>query len=60
MGEDNKKRILEPFMKVQEWIENTKLAMAPHFDEVHNSIFSQVRALEMIKEQKSTEEKSEA
>ncbi|GJU96767.1 glutathione S-transferase T1-like protein, partial [Tanacetum coccineum] len=39
---DSKKdhdRILSPYKKVLQWIEDTKSAMAPHFDEVHGILF---------------------
>ncbi|GKE86379.1 glutathione S-transferase T1-like protein [Tanacetum coccineum] len=32
-------RILSPYKKVLQWIEDTKSAMAPHFDEVHGILF---------------------
>ncbi|XP_065858257.1 glutathione S-transferase T1-like [Euphorbia lathyris] len=58
LEEDDRKRILGPFKKVQQWVENTKNAASPHFNEVHETIFRQVRA--MAKKQQSTGEKSEA
>ncbi|PON62852.1 S-crystallin [Parasponia andersonii] len=32
-------RILGPYKKVQQWIESTRSATSPHFDEVHNILF---------------------
>ncbi|KAL5537870.1 hypothetical protein UlMin_046331 [Ulmus minor] len=32
-------RLLSPYKKVQQWIENTKNATSPHFDEVHKILF---------------------
>ncbi|XP_065858258.1 glutathione S-transferase T1-like [Euphorbia lathyris] len=46
LEEDVRKRILEPFKKVQQWIEDTKNATNPHFDEVHETLF-QARATMM-------------
>lgn len=39
MSEKECERILSPFKKVVEWIEDTKKATAPHFDEVHGILF---------------------
>ncbi|WCJ26265.1 Glutathione S-transferase T1 [Euphorbia peplus] len=57
LEEDDRKRILGPFKKVQQWIDDTKTATNPHFDEVHETLF-QARA--MMMKQLSTGEKSEA
>ncbi|WCJ26263.1 Glutathione S-transferase T1 [Euphorbia peplus] len=58
LGEEDRNRILGPFKKVQQWVEDTKNATSPHFNEVHEAILSQVRALE--KKLQPTGEKSEA
>ncbi|CAH1451418.1 unnamed protein product [Lactuca virosa] len=39
LSEKECERILSPFKKVVEWIEDTKKATAPHFDEVHEFLF---------------------
>ncbi|XP_052620505.1 glutathione S-transferase T1-like [Lactuca sativa] len=39
LSEKECERILSPFKKVVEWIEDTKKATAPHFDEVHGILF---------------------
>ncbi|RVW16386.1 hypothetical protein VitviT2T_001988 [Vitis vinifera] len=39
LGDRERNRILGPYKKVQQWIENTKNATRPHFDEVHALLF---------------------
>ncbi|KAK2664052.1 hypothetical protein Ddye_002626 [Dipteronia dyeriana] len=39
LDEKDRIRILGPHKKVQQWIEDTKLATRPHFDEVHKILF---------------------
>ncbi|XVF51502.1 hypothetical protein PTKIN_Ptkin04bG0190100 [Pterospermum kingtungense] len=36
LDEKDRNRLLGPHKKVQQWIENTRNATQPHFDEVHN------------------------
>lgn len=39
LDEKDRARILSPYKKVQEWIEATKNATKPHFDDVHGVLF---------------------
>ncbi|WCJ26261.1 Glutathione S-transferase T1 [Euphorbia peplus] len=39
VAEEDRNRILGPYKKVQQWIEDTKNATRPHFDEVHKLLF---------------------
>ncbi|KAJ9173597.1 hypothetical protein P3X46_016714 [Hevea brasiliensis] len=39
LDEDERDRFLGPYKKVQQWIENTKNAIKPHFDEVHDALY---------------------
>ena len=39
MDEKIRNRILGPHKKVQRWIEDTKRATQPHFEEVHELLF---------------------
>ncbi|XP_052170853.1 glutathione S-transferase T1-like [Diospyros lotus] len=39
VDEQDKNRILDPYKKVQQWIEDTKHATKPHFEEVHVVLF---------------------
>ncbi|PON62849.1 S-crystallin [Parasponia andersonii] len=39
LDEKDRIRILGPHKQVQQWIENTRNATSPHFDEVHNVLF---------------------
>ena len=39
LDDEDRVRILAPHKKVQQWIENTKTATIPYFDEVHNVLF---------------------
>uniref|UniRef100_A0A803PLF0 glutathione transferase n=1 Tax=Cannabis sativa TaxID=3483 RepID=A0A803PLF0_CANSA len=39
LDEKDRIRILGPYKKVQQWIESTKSATSPHFDEVHKILF---------------------
>ncbi|KAJ0715144.1 putative glutathione transferase [Helianthus annuus] len=39
LSEKDYDRILKPYKKVVQWIEDTKRATAPHFDEVHGILF---------------------
>ncbi|KAL7167514.1 hypothetical protein ACSBR2_038055 [Camellia fascicularis] len=43
MEEEDRNRILGPHKKVQRWIEDTKLATSPHFEEFHGVLY-QVKA----------------
>ncbi|KAI3899102.1 hypothetical protein MKW92_021739 [Papaver armeniacum] len=37
--DNDSRRILSPFKKVLKWIENTRIATSPHFEEAHNILF---------------------
>ncbi|KDP36315.1 hypothetical protein JCGZ_09530 [Jatropha curcas] len=39
LDEKDRNRILGPYRKVQRWIENTRNATRPHFDEMHQVLF---------------------
>ncbi|KAI3792442.1 hypothetical protein L2E82_06322 [Cichorium intybus] len=52
LSEKDCDRILSPYKKVVKWIEDTKKATAPHFDEVHDFLF---KAQKRIRERKATE-----
>ncbi|KAJ4712104.1 Glutathione S-transferase protein [Melia azedarach] len=39
LDEKDRTRLLGPHKKVQQWIEDTKNATRPHFDEVHKALF---------------------
>ncbi|XP_028807174.1 glutathione S-transferase T1 [Neltuma alba] len=43
LDEKDRIRILTPYKKVLRWIEATKAATSPHFDEVHNILFKAKR-----------------
>nr|ALY05891.1 GST2 [Litchi chinensis] len=49
-NEKDRIRILGPHKKVQQWIEDTKIATRPHFDEVHNILF---KVKEKLQQQQS-------
>ncbi|KAL7594265.1 hypothetical protein Lser_V15G27658 [Lactuca serriola] len=53
LSEKECERILSPFKKVVQWIEDTKKATAPHFDEVHGILF---RAQKRIRTESAKEE----
>ncbi|XP_027182615.1 glutathione S-transferase T1-like [Coffea eugenioides] len=46
VDEELQKRILDPYEKVRKWVEDTKKAIQPHFDEIHAAVFQNK---EMIK-----------
>ncbi|XP_044486480.1 glutathione S-transferase T1 [Mangifera indica] len=50
VDEKDRTRILGPHKKVQQWIENTKIATRPHFDEVHKILF---KVKEKLQQQRS-------
>uniref|UniRef100_A0A2C9WBR6 glutathione transferase n=1 Tax=Manihot esculenta TaxID=3983 RepID=A0A2C9WBR6_MANES len=39
LDENDRNRILGPYKKVQQWIENTKNAINPQFDELHGALY---------------------
>ncbi|KAG6782771.1 glutathione S-transferase T1-like [Populus alba x Populus x berolinensis] len=45
--ETDRNRILGPHKKIQQWIEDTKSATKPHFDEVHQTLFAAKVKLQM-------------
>nr|GLL45186.1 glutathione S-transferase T1-like isoform X1 [Ipomoea trifida] len=50
VDEKDHDRILSPFKKVLKWIEDVKEATAPHFEEVHTTLYN---VKEMMKQQRS-------
>ncbi|KAF5772411.1 putative glutathione transferase [Helianthus annuus] len=52
LSEKDRDRILSPYKKVVQWIEDTKKATAPHFDEVHGILF---KAQKKFRERMATE-----
>lgn len=48
LSEKDHDRILSPYKKVRQWVEDTNRATAPHFDEVHGILF---RAQKKFREQ---------
>ncbi|XP_076897565.1 glutathione S-transferase T1-like [Bidens hawaiensis] len=52
LSEEDHDRILRPYKKVVKWMEDTKKATAPHFDEVHRVLF---KAQKRIRERMATE-----
>ncbi|KAK1408287.1 hypothetical protein QVD17_39933 [Tagetes erecta] len=58
LSEKDHDRILSPFKKVVQWIEDTKIATSPHFDEVHGILFkAQKRFRERMKTQSNLKAK---
>ncbi|XVF52884.1 hypothetical protein PTKIN_Ptkin05aG0054300 [Pterospermum kingtungense] len=49
VDEKDRARILGPHKKVQQWIENTRIATQPHFDEVHKVL---MKAKEKLQNQR--------
>lgn len=39
LSDDDRQRILGPYPKILQWIENVKDATSPHFEEAHNIIY---------------------
>ncbi|GMY30299.1 glutathione S-transferase T1 [Fagus crenata] len=56
LDENDRSRILGPHKKVQQWIEDTRNATKPHFDEVHTIL---VKAKTKFQVQRSLRENSE-
>ncbi|GJU55873.1 glutathione S-transferase T1-like protein [Tanacetum coccineum] len=52
LSEKDHDQILSPYKKVLQWVEDTKSATAPHFDEVHRLLF---RAQKRFREQMATQ-----
>ena len=50
MDEKDHSRILSPYKKVLQWIEDTRTATNPHFEEVHNILY---RAKKKFEQQRS-------
>ncbi|GAV57943.1 GST_N domain-containing protein [Cephalotus follicularis] len=55
LDEKDRNRILGPHKKVQQWIESTRNATRPHFDEVHKIVFKVKERLHTSKEKSETE-----
>ncbi|KAJ9555369.1 hypothetical protein OSB04_009983 [Centaurea solstitialis] len=52
LSEEDRNRILSPYKKVVQWMEDTKSATAPHFEEVHRILF---KAKKGIRERMATQ-----
>ncbi|KAG5029950.1 hypothetical protein JHK87_013464 [Glycine soja] len=50
LDEKDRSRILSPYKKVLQWIEDTRTATNPHFEEVHNILY---RAKKKFEQQRS-------
>ncbi|KAJ9555368.1 hypothetical protein OSB04_009982 [Centaurea solstitialis] len=61
LSEEDRNRILSPYKKVVQWMEDTKSATAPHFDEVHRVLFETQKGIreQMAAQSGKTELKSE-
>ncbi|GJT18720.1 glutathione S-transferase T1-like protein [Tanacetum coccineum] len=46
LSEKDRYRILSPYKNVLKWVENTKSATAPHFDEVHGVLFNAKKGIQ--------------
>ncbi|KAA8522393.1 hypothetical protein F0562_013246 [Nyssa sinensis] len=49
LDEEDRNRILGPHKKVQQWIEDTKNATRPHFDEMHALLFKARERLQKLR-----------
>ncbi|GMJ06272.1 glutathione S-transferase THETA 1 [Hibiscus trionum] len=56
LDEKDRARLLDPHKKVQQWIENTRNATSPHFDEVHKVL---MKAKERLQYQRLKAAKNE-
>lgn len=54
LDEKDHNRILGPHQKVREWIENTKNATNPHFDEVHKVLYKLKATIQKQRSEKLT------
>ncbi|CAK9324150.1 unnamed protein product [Citrullus colocynthis] len=54
LDEEDRNRILGPHQKVREWVENTRNATNPHFDEVHKLLFKLKETLQKRRSEKLT------
>nr|XP_043614107.1 glutathione S-transferase T1-like [Erigeron canadensis] len=45
-------RIFSPYKKVLQWVEDTKSATAPHFDDVHRDLYDQQKGYREMQQQK--------
>ncbi|KAG6577187.1 Glutathione S-transferase T1, partial [Cucurbita argyrosperma subsp. sororia] len=54
LDEKDRSRILGPYQKVREWVENTRNAANPHFDEVHKLLFKLKATLQKQRSEKLT------
>ncbi|XP_038899662.1 glutathione S-transferase T1 [Benincasa hispida] len=52
LDEKDRSRILGPHQKVREWVENTRNATNPHFDEVHKLLFKLKETLQKQRSEK--------
>ncbi|XP_019195780.1 PREDICTED: glutathione S-transferase T1-like [Ipomoea nil] len=51
--EKDRDRILSPYSKVQKWIDDTKKATMPHFDEIHVALFQLKQRLQKQRSERS-------
>ncbi|XP_065858255.1 glutathione S-transferase T1-like [Euphorbia lathyris] len=59
VDEEDRNRILGPHKKVQQWIEDTRNATIPHFDEVHKLLFkAKARLKKQLPKESETETQS--
>ncbi|KAJ6714479.1 GLUTATHIONE S-TRANSFERASE T1-RELATED [Salix viminalis] len=49
LDEKDRSRILSPYKKVQQWMEDTKNATRPYFDEVHQILFKAKTKLQKVR-----------
>lgn len=54
LDEKDRSRILGPHQKVREWIENTRNATNPYFDEVHKLLYKLKATLQKQRSEKLT------
>jgi len=60
LDEKDRVRILSPYSKVQEWIENTKIATKTHFDDVHAVLYRAKARLQKQRENAQSQPSSKA
>ncbi|KAI4372236.1 hypothetical protein MLD38_010491 [Melastoma candidum] len=58
--EETRQRILSPHKKVQKWMDSTRKATQPHFDEVHEIVFKVKTKLQQIKQSEAESRRKSA
>ncbi|KAI3967184.1 hypothetical protein MKX01_042769 [Papaver californicum] len=48
LHEKDRIRVLTPFKKVLKWIQDTRIATSPHFEEVHQALLAAKSALHKL------------